>query len=226
MLEFLQNSWLALVLSAMVSYLFGSISFAVIVTRLLHHQDIRNFGSGNAGATNVLRSQGKLPALLTTVGDLAKSAASVTFSGWAFSNLQLAPPEGALPENLAMIGCYIGGFCCMLGHLYPIFFGFRGGKGVMSTAGMMLLLDWRATLLLLAIFIVVLLCSRMVSLGSVTVAALLAPVTYLFRTYLYHQEPSTVWFCTAVIGIMGIVIIVKHASNIKRILNHTESKMW
>ncbi len=226
MIAFLQNSWLALVLSAIVSYLFGSISFAVIVTRLLRHQDIRDFGSGNAGATNVLRSQGKLPALLTTIGDLLKSAAAVTFSGWAFADLQLAPPDGALTENLSLIGCYLGGFFCMLGHLYPVFFGFRGGKGVMSTAGMMLLLDWRATLLLLAIFIAVLLCSRMVSLGSVTVAALLAPVTYLFRTFLYHQDPSTVWFCTVVVGLMGIIIIIKHGSNIKRILNHTESKMW
>ena len=235
MLAFLQNSWLALLLAAVIAYLLGSVSFAIIVTRAFSGKDIRSFGSGNAGATNVLRAQGKLPAALTFVGDLGKSMLSVYIGGELLKRLQLHPVyllsssteafTAYAPENLELIGSYLAGICCILGHLYPVFFGFRGGKGVMTTLGITLLLDWRSALVLLALFGLVLLVSRMVSLGSLVAATGLPIVTYIFRTYWYHQPWPTVAFCTAAVSVMSIIIIVKHRSNIKRILAGTENKI-
>ena len=176
MLTYLQNSWLALLLAAVIAYLLGSISFAIIVTRAFSGNDIRSFGSGNAGATNVLRSQGVLPAILTFVGDLGKSMLSVYVGGELLKNLQLNPTIASSfigewnvysPDNLALVGSYLAGICCILGHLYPLYFGFRGGKGVMTVLGITLLLDWRSALVLLSIFGLVLLISRMVSLSSI-----------------------------------------------------------
>lgn len=232
MLSFLQNSWLALLLTAIISYLLGSISSAIIVTKLFSKKDIRDFGSGNAGATNVLRSQGKIPALLTTVGDLAKSILSVFLGGLLMTNVQLTPAltdTGELlmynSENLGLVGSYLAGIFCILGHLYPLYFGFRGGKGVMTTLGMMLLLDWRVALILLAVFAVIVLCTRMVSLGSIAAALGLPIATWLFRTYVYHQEWPTVTFCTCAMVVVAAIVIFKHRSNIKRILQGTENKI-
>ena len=165
MLTFLQNSWAAMLLAAVIGYLLGSISFAILITRLFSGKDIRDFGSGNAGATNVLRSQGKLPAALTFVGDLAKSMLAVYLGGLFLNAIQLVPnPDMTLlsynPENLAIIGSYLAGLCCVLGHIYPVFFGFRGGKGVMTILGMTLILDWRTALLALAVFTIVVLIWR------------------------------------------------------------------
>lgn len=225
MIELLQNSWLSLLLTALVSYLLGSISFAIIVTKAFSHRDIRDFGSGNAGATNVLRSQGKIPALLTTLGDLGKSMLSVFLGGWLLANVQLAHAD--LPVyNLQLVGYYTAGFFCFIGHLYPVYFGFRGGKGIMTALGMLLILDWRVALVLLAVFVVTLLFSRMVSLGSVAAAVVLPFVTWFFRSYVDHLEGRTVWFCVVVVTAMSAFAIYKHRSNIVRIIHGTESKLW
>lgn len=233
MFLFLQNSWLAMLLAAIIAYLVGSISFAIIVTKWFTGKDIRTYGSGNAGATNVLRSQGKLPATLTFIGDLLKSMVSVWVGGWLLQNLQLSPAtvaEAGLlmydSENLNLIGSYLAGVFCILGHLYPLFFGFRGGKGVMTTLGMMLILDWKSALILLGLFIAILLITRMVSVGSCVAAILLPVMTYVMRTFAYHQEWPTVAFCTVVAGVIAVIILAKHRANIKRIFNGTESKLW
>lgn len=223
MLEFLQNSWAALLTTAVVAYLCGSVSFAIIVTKLFSKKDIRDFGSGNAGATNVLRSQGKLPALFTTLGDLAKSIVAVYVGGWLLTSWQLQPYNGAL--DLGLVGAYTAGLCCIVGHMFPIFFGFRGGKGVMTTLGMMLLLDWKAALILLALFAVVVSTTRMVSLGSIVAGIGLPIVTFVFRAYVYHQPMPIVWFCTGVICIISAIVIIRHRSNIVRIINGTENKI-
>ncbi len=232
MISFLQNSWLAMLLAATVAYLLGSVSFAIIITRLFSGEDIRSFGSGNAGATNVLRSQGKLPALLTFVGDLLKSMLSVMIGGVLLQNIQLMPAtveQSSLlmydPHNLWLVGCYLAGVCCILGHLYPVFFGFRGGKGVMTTLGMTLLLDWKTALILLSVFGLILLTTKMVSLGSIAAGLLLPIMTYVMRVCVYHQRWETAVFCTAVASLIAVIIVVKHRENIKRILNGTESKI-
>lgn len=229
MLSFLQNSGPALLLTALLGYLLGSVSFAILVTRRVSGKDIRSFGSGNAGATNVLRSQGKLPALLTFIGDLSKSMLSVYIGGVIVGALQLAPHAPGLvisdAEQLQLVGRYLAGLCCVLGHIYPLYFGFRGGKGVMTILGMMLILDWRSALIALGLFALVVLCTRMVSLGSILAGASLPFLTYFMRTYAYRQSPPTVVFCTVFIAFVTMIAIIKHRENIKRILNGTESKI-
>lgn len=230
MLTFLQNCWLSMLLAAVIAYLLGSISFAIIITRCFSGKDIRSFGSGNAGATNVLRSQGALPAVLTFIGDLCKSMLSVYLGGLLLCSLQLAPAAGSTllthdAENLKLVGKYLAGLCCVLGHIYPVFFGFRGGKGVMTILGMTLILDWRTAIVGLSVFAIVVLLSRMVSLGSIVAGVSLPIVTYLFRTYLYEQKWQTVAFCTVAMACITAIAIIKHKENIKRILAGTESKL-
>ncbi len=232
MFSFLQNSWLALLLAAAVAYLLGSVNFAIIITRLFSGKDIRSFGSGNAGATNVLRSQGKLPAALTFIGDLLKSMLSVYVGGLLLQHIQLSPAEvGELellmydPQNLGLVGAYLAGVLCILGHMYPVFFGFRGGKGVMTTFGMTLLLDWRTALIMLVIFIIVVLITRMVSLGSIIAGIFMPFLTYGMRVWVYGQQWETALFCAVVAVLIAAIVIVKHRENIKRILNGTESRL-
>lgn len=219
---FLQHSWLSLLLTAVIAYLLGSINSAIIVTKLTSKEDIRSYGSGNAGATNVLRSKGKLPALLTTLGDLLKSFLAVLIGGWLMTHLQLG---GASTDGAKLVGEYLAGLFCILGHLYPLYFGFKGGKGVLTTLGMMLILDWRVALICLGFFIVTVLISRMVSLGSIVAAALLPVFTYIFRAFVEKQQGGTVWFCTSMAILIGAILICKHIPNIKRIIHGTESKL-
>ena len=215
-------SWPALLLCAVVAYLLGSISTAIIVTRVMGKRDIREMGSGNAGATNVLRSQGKTAALLTTVGDLLKSILAVLAGRLILRHLG----GGVLsPELLSLYGAYTAGFFCILGHLYPIFFGFRGGKGILATLGMMLMLDWKVALICLGIFIVVVLIWRMVSLGSVIAAFSMAVLTWVFRAFVYGQPPQVVALCTVMASIIALLLIYKHIPNLRRIAQGTERKL-
>lgn len=224
----MQNSWLAMLLTAAAAYLLGSVNSAIIVTKITAKEDIRSYGSGNAGATNVLRSQGKLPALITTAGDLLKSIVAVLVGGWLLQNLNLLPTADSLQTALVgaeLVGRYLAGFFCIIGHLFPLYFGFRGGKGVLTTLGMMLILDWRVALICLGFFIVTVLIFRMVSLGSVIAAALLPVFTYIFRAFVEHQTSGVVWFCTAMAILIAAILIIKHIPNIKRIAAGTESKL-
>ena len=227
--EFLQNSWLSMLLTALAAYLLGSVNSAIIVTRLTAKEDIRSYVSGNAGATNVLRSQGKLPALLTTAGDLLKSILAVLIGGWLLLNLNLvytgAESLRVSPVGAELVGRYLAGFFCIIGHLFPLYFGFRGGKGVLTTLGMMLILDWRVALICLGFFIVTVLVFRMVSLGSVVAAALLPVFTYLFRAFAEHQSDGVVWFCTLMAVLIAAILIIKHLPNLKRIAAGTESTL-
>lgn len=219
--DFFTACWPSVLLTAVVAYLLGSVSFAILVTRWHSKSDIRDYGSGNAGATNVLRSQGKLPALLTTLGDLAKSALSVLVGRWIISSLNV---DMGSQLSFTLVGAYVGGLFCILGHLYPVYFGFRGGKGVMTTLGMLLILNWRAALCSLAVFVAVLLLSRMVSLGSICAGIVMPVFTYLFCA----AEPSYSFvdtiFCTLMTAFIAIILIIKHDANIRRILQGTEHR--
>lgn len=221
----LPNSWLAVLLTAIQAYLLGSISTAIIVVRVLHREDIRDKGSGNAGATNVLRNYGTRAAIITTLGDLAKSILAVFCGGLLLMHLQLTGADEISMESLRLVGRYLGGVCCVLGHLYPVFFRFHGGKGVMASLGLIIILDYRVALICLAVFLITLAIGRMVSLGSVA-AVFFAPfLVYLFGTYVDHRSAETVAFCTAVITLIVTLVILKHASNISRICHGTEHKL-
>ena len=223
MLNFFENSWLAVLLAAVCGYLLGSINWAIIITRTIFRKDIRTEGSGNAGATNVLRNHGRGPAILTTIGDIAKSMVAVVIGGLLLANLQLDAPSGSnlwIQENLPLVGGYIGGFFCLLGHDFPVFYGFRGGKGVLTTLGMFLLLDWRVALACLVIFIIIVAISRMVSLGS-----MLAIAAGPILLYFIADTTEKAVFCSVAAGLVWLLIVWQHRANIGRIVTGTENKL-
>ncbi len=221
----IQNSWLAVLLTAVIAYLLGSISSAVLISRIWFREDVREKGSGNAGATNILRNYGKKAAILTTAGDLLKSVISVLVGGYLLMHLQLTHTTEIEMESLRIVGRYFAGMCCVLGHLYPVYFGFRGGKGVLTSLGMILILDIRVALMCLAIFAVVLLCSRMVSLGSVISVGVAPALVYVVTRYIDGRSMYSVVFCTVMTAIICGMVVFKHRSNIRRIIAGNENKV-
>lgn len=224
--DFFRTCWFVLPAVAVAAYLLGSISFAILVTRLFVHDDIRNYGSGNAGATNVLRSQGTLPALLTTAGDLGKSVVAVLLARW-FTGLvtDKLTPGGYVDIDPVLVAGYTAGLFCILGHMYPLYFGFRGGKGVLSILGMGLVVDWRLALICLGIFVVILLLSHIVSLGSVIAVGCVPITAGILGVLVDHQSPITVSFCVGMTSLLALLVIIKHWANIGRIVKGTESKI-
>lgn len=204
---------LALLLAAVAAYLIGSINFAIIITRLFAKKDIRDYGSGNAGMTNVLRTLGKGPAVLVTLGDFCKGVAAVLVG-----RLILQLLGGGIP----FYGDYFLGLFAMLGHCFPVFYGFRGGKGILVSAGVILVLNWRVLLIILAVFLVVVAFTKTVSLGSISAAAAY-PVSTLIVDLL-RKAPHPFLNALSALVIGGIVIFM-HRSNIKRLLNGTENKL-
>lgn len=219
---------------AIISYLLGSISFSIIVTKKFANIDVRTVGSGNAGATNVLRAAGLKASLLVFLLDFLKCALSVFIGSLTFmiaSNFFEYGDVGIL----RFYGAYIAGISCFTGHIYPVYFQFRGGKGVVTYAAMMAMIDWRLCVIELAVFILIVATSKMVSLGSVG-TILLHPVLTFLMTYFvdYKLGILTVWggasieyviasCCFAVV--FAIAITSKHTANIKRILKGEESKI-
>ncbi len=221
------NSWLAVLITAAVGYLLGSTNWAIIITRLFAHQDIRTVGSGNAGATNVLRSQGPFLAALTLIGDVGKGILAAFAGGWIMSWVQLSPGDSPLLtyESLILVGQYIAGLFVVIGHLYPIFHGFRGGKGVAATMGLLFVLDWRMALMCAGMFLLTVSVSRMVSLGSVLALSYVPVLTFLFRYSVDDMAIETVIFCTVVSGIVALIVVFKHGSNMRRIAEGTERRI-
>lgn len=205
------------VICAAISYLLGSISFAVIFSKLFAKMDVRDSGSGNAGMTNVLRTVGKLPAVLTLVCDLSKAVAAIKISELIFASLPFV--------EVARVGAYVGGIFVVLGHIFPIFFNFRGGKGVLTCAGVFLVLDWQLCLISIAIFIVIALCTGYVSLGSILAMASAPVLTFIVGFTLRADTllPRTVIWQTVFLIVLAGTSIFMHRENIKRLLNGTEN---
>ncbi|MGI5895247.1 MAG: glycerol-3-phosphate 1-O-acyltransferase PlsY [Candidatus Merdivicinus sp.] len=201
---------IALVLSGFFAYLIGSVNFAIIVTRLFAKKDIRDFGSGNAGMTNVLRTLGKGPAALVTIGDFCKGMLAVLIG-----HLILGLLNGGVP----FYADYLIALLVMLGHCFPVFYGFRGGKGILVSAGVILVLDWRVFLIVFAVFMVVVLLKKIVSLASICTAVAFPIATLVVA--LLDNSPYVLWDTLSAILIAAIVIFM-HRGNIKRLLNGTE----
>jgi len=184
---------------AVCSYLLGSLSFAIIVGKITMGIDIRNYGSGNAGLTNAYRTMGGGKTLFVLLGDVAKGAAAVAIGAL------LAGPIGKL----------VAGIFVIMGHMFPVYFGFRGGKGVLVGAVMLVLFDWRMFLIALAVFLIAVLATRWISLGSV-LGAVTCPITVL----ILYRDPVL----TAMIFGMAVAVIFMHRSNIMRMLHGEENK--
>jgi len=188
-------------LLVVAGYLLGSISFAVLLVRFVAGKDIRQEGSGNAGATNVLRAHGKKLAALVALFDVAKGTAAVFLV-----RLVTADPRYAAAAGLAAV----------LGHVFPIFYGFRGGKGVATAVGAFLALAPLATLLCVALFVAIVAVTRYVSLGSVVAIALLPSVAGLL-----FRAPSPVVVAAAA---TALLVVMKHIENLKRLARGEERR--
>jgi glycerol-3-phosphate acyltransferase PlsY len=198
------------VLATLAAYLVGSLSFAVIVSRVMGLNDPRTYGSKNPGATNVLRSGSKKAAVTTLLLDAAKGLLPVLLVQWFGKTYGLA--EG----TLAMVG-----LAAFLGHLYPVFFRFQGGKGVATAIGVIFGLNWILGLATVATWLIMAYFFRYSSLASI-VAAVFAPVYYIFGNGLawYMEGPILLS-----LSLMALLLIYRHAENIGRLVRGTESKI-
>jgi glycerol-3-phosphate acyltransferase PlsY len=192
-------------LALLGAYLIGSISFAVVTSRLFGLPDPRTYGSGNPGATNVLRSGKKAAAIVTLMGDAAKGALAVGLVRW------LGPSFGM--GDAAIAGAAFGAF---VGHLYPVYFGFKGGKGVATAFGIVLALSGWLALAASMVFLAVVLTTRYVSLASILAAATAAALTPILF------GPG--WIMAAVLG-MGALIVWRHRANLQRLMSGKESRL-
>lgn len=208
---------LAYIVIAIIAYLIGSINFSIIISKKMAGFDVREKGSGNAGTTNMLRSVGKKAALITLICDILKGVVSIG----------LAIIIGNITKNLDReLLLQIAGIAVVLGHTFPIFFGFKGGKGVATSLGVLLMSNWQIGLICLVFALVLMILTRMVSLGSCA-AAILFPVLTLFinehYTVLTEGKNGNVYCVYSII--LAIIVLYNHRENIKRILNGTENKL-
>ncbi|MCH5296661.1 MAG: glycerol-3-phosphate 1-O-acyltransferase PlsY [Ruminococcus sp.] len=229
----ISNCWWMILLSAVIAYLLGSINTAVLVTRIVTKgkSDIRQMGSGNAGFTNVLRCVGKVPAIVTIVCDALKCVIAVLIGGFIFSfATQILGSQDAIFANeLINCGKYIAGVFCILGHSYPIYFHFKGGKGVVTAAALIATEDWRVFICIIAAFLIVFICTKIISISSITAAVLYAPFTFLM-TFVFDYlnggySLAYVIMSTVATLIIGVFVIVKHKENIGRLMRGEEKKI-
>ena len=201
----------AYIIVAVIAYLLGSISFSVIISKKMAGFDVREKGSGNAGSTNVLRTVGKKAAVIALLCDVLKGVVAVL----------IAYIVGKFVDNVdRAILVQVAALCVVIGHTFPIFFKFKGGKGVATSLGIVLLLNWQIGLICLVFALVLMILTRMVSLGSIS-AAILFPVLTIFITENYLVEGNYIIF-----GILlAAFVVYNHRANVKRILTGTENKL-
>ena len=196
--------------AAAQAYLLGSVDTGILVSKYLYHDDVRNHGSGAAGMTNMLRTFGKKAAALTAAGDVLKGVAAVCIGRWLFGFL---PADAAVSPYL---GVYLTAILAVVGHTKPIYFGFKGGKGILSGAVLVWLLNWRVALIAWSLFALLWLTTRYVSLGSITAAV---------------SMPVSTWFLcghnglyTSLTVIIAALVLWCHRENIQRLLRGQERK--
>ena len=182
---------------------------------------MRSHGSGNAGSTNMLRNYGKKYAVMTIIGDMLKVAVAILIAYLVMKYLghtSLSKGSNAqiLGVDAKMFTKSFAGLFCVIGHIFPCFFSFKGGKGVATAGGMVFMIDWRIALILLAIFIITVAVTKYVSLGSIIMAVLYPVLIFVF----YKSLPLTV-----ISAVFTIIVVVAHRENIKKLINHTESKI-
>lgn len=201
------------IIIAIIAYAIGSVNFSVLISRKMAGFDIREKGSKNAGTTNVLRNVGKKAAALTLLCDILKGVVSIIIA-LVVSKIN--------PEINKALLVEIAAFLVVVGHTFPIFFGFRGGKGVATSLGVLLVINWKIGLICLVFAIFQMILCRMVSLGSIS-AAVLFPVLTVF----IHDCYLTEWNISYVVfGIlMALFVIFNHRANVKRLMNGTENRI-
>ena len=205
------------IITVIAAYLIGSISFAIIFSNAFMKKDVRSMGSGNAGTTNVMRNGGFLPGALTFVCDALKGFVA-SFMGKLIFGYIMQNTDAIWAQPI--YGAYICGTACMLGHVFPIFFQFKGGKGVATSVGIFSVCCPIAIISGLAVFALVTITSKYVSLASI-----IATVTVVVLSIILYNKSASIIPQIVFIVIMGAIVILKHKENIKRLLAGTESKV-
>ena len=217
-------AYLTIIAVAVISYLIGSVNFSIMLSKAIGGKDIRESGSGNAGATNMLRTYGKKMGILTLLLDVFKGVAAILIMRYIVYTLipdNVFFDMGSIETALYLSLSYIAGVCVILGHNFPLYFGFKGGKGVATSLGVVLMLDWKVGLAVAVCAIAVMAVTRYVSLGSILGGALYI-VIEITKTVMLRKYNIAELACIVIIG--GLLII-RHKENIKRLLNGTENKL-
>ena len=199
------------VVMAIIAYLIGSINFSVILSKKMAGFDVRDKGSGNAGTTNMLRSVGKKAAAITLACDILKGVVAIL----------IAMLIGRMVEgsNAALL-VQVAGVAVILGHTFPIFFKFKGGKGVATSLGVLIMSNWQIGLICLVFALILMALTQMVSVGSIA-AAILYPVLTLFIPQNYIVPGNYLIYSI----ILAVLIVFNHRENVKRLLNGTENRI-
>ena len=196
---------------AIIAYLIGSINFSVILSKKMAGFDVRDKGSGNAGTTNMLRSVGKKAAAITLVCDILKGVVAILL---AMLMNKISPnSNGALLVQIA-------GVAVILGHTFPIFFKFKGGKGVATSLGVLIMSNWQIGLICLVFALILIILTQMVSVGSIA-AAILYPVLTIFIPQNYIIPGNYIIYSI----VLAVIIVFNHRENVKRLLKGTENKI-
>ena len=204
------------IIVAVIAYLIGSINFSIILSKKMAGFDIREKGSGNAGTTNMLRAVGKKAAVITLICDILKGVVSIliaVLAGKIVKNL-----DNALLVQLA-------GIFVIIGHTFPVFFKFKGGKGIATALGVLLMINWQIGLICLIFALVLMALTKMVSVGSIA-AAILFPILVAFidQNYIVQTSNSN-WSYLVFSIIVALLVIFNHRANVQRILNGTENRL-
>lgn len=203
---------LMLALIAIIGYIMGSVNGSIIVSRFLFGSDVRRQGSGNAGLTNFYRTYGITGIVGVIAIDVLKGVLGTLIGGLL---LNLAAPAGFEAE-FTDVGRLVATFCVILGHVFPIFYGFKGGKGILTGVSCVFVVDYHAALIALVIFAIVVVATHYVSLGSV-LSTLSVPVTLLANGF------SGICMILTIVSVA--LIVIKHAENISRLIHHKEPKI-
>jgi len=201
------------IIVTVIAYLLGSISFSVIISKKMAGFDVRKKGSGNAGTTNVLRTVGKKASIITLICDVLKGVVAILVAYIA----GLIIKEGIDKALLIQLA----GLAVILGHTFPIFFGFKGGKGIATALGVLLITNWNIGLICLVFALVLMILTKMVSLGSIA-AAILFPVLIMFMPHnAYLVDGNYIIYSI----LLAVLVVFNHRANVKRLLTGTENKI-
>ncbi|MBR5722570.1 MAG: glycerol-3-phosphate 1-O-acyltransferase PlsY [Oscillospiraceae bacterium] len=215
-----------ILIAAAVGYLLGSLNGAIASVRLFKHEDVRKFGSGNAGLTNVLRCFGKGCGILTLIIDLGKGAAAMALAQAIGKTLGWAPvAEGTGDAYNFRWMCYVAAVFVVLGHVFPLWHGFRGGKGVLVGVSVFLVINPLSFVLLMAIFGIVLWRSKYVSLASCTATLCVIPITLILEHFVRGASWPVSLLYTVLISAAAFLVVWSHRENIKRLKSGTERKI-
>ena len=202
------------IIIAIIAYAIGSINFSVLISKKMAGFDVREKGSGNAGTTNMLRSVGKKAAAITLLCDVLKGVIAIG----------IALIAGSIVKNVdKAVLVQIAGILVVVGHTFPIFFEFKGGKGVATSLGVIMMINWKIGLICLVFAVAIMAFSRMVSMGSVGAAILFPVLTLFINTNFIVEASGMKYFIFSVI--LAAIVIFNHRANIKRIANGTENKL-